>query len=300
MKGDVDMRFLTYIQNGEALPGVIDPTSNEVVALNEMYPSILALLEACDGEYGAIREALEAGRLPRVGAIDDLELGPPVHFPRKMLCVAGNYVDHIKEGGGELQAHHTQAPWVFTVPPTTVLIGHRQPIRLHPQYRKTDYEGELAVVIGRRAKGVKADDAPNYIAGYTIYNDVSERAPFMIEHVEQRRELSFWYTKSFDTYGPLGPVLVTHDEIADPQNLTIRVLVNGEERQKAETHLMIFSVYDLVAFLSSFMTLEPGDVIATGTPSGVGYATGKFLEPNDQVQITIDGIGTLENTVITS
>lgn len=293
------MRFVSYLENGQPLPGVLsDGQATTVLALKEKYSSVVELLEACNGDFSPIAAAIEAGSLPQAGSLDDLELAPPVCYPRKMLCVAGNYIDHIKEGGGRLEAHHTQAPWVFTVPPSTVLTGHRQPIQLHPQFRKTDYEGELAVVIGRRAKGVSADEAARYIAGYTIYNDVSERSPFMTEHVEKPRELSFWYTKSFDTYGPLGPSIVTSDEIPDPQALTIRVLVNGEERQKCETRLMIFTVYDLVAFLSSFLTLEPGDVIATGTPSGVGIATGKFLQPGDRVQVSIDQIGTLENSVI--
>ncbi len=293
------MRFVSYWENGAVRPGVlVDASASSVLGLSTLYPSILDLLEACNGDFSSISAAIESDRLPEVGALSDLELAPPVCYPRKMLCVAGNYIDHIKEGGGTLEAHHTQAPWVFTVPPTTVLTGHRQPIKLHPQFRKTDYEGELAIVIGRRAKGVSAADAGKYIAGYTIYNDVSERSPFMTEHVEKPRELSFWYTKSFDTYGPLGPAVVTCDEIPDPQALTIRVLVNGEERQRCETRLMIFTVYDLVAFLSSFLTLEPGDVIATGTPSGVGLATGKFLNPGDRVQVSIDSIGTLENDVV--
>jgi 2-keto-4-pentenoate hydratase/2-oxohepta-3-ene-1,7-dioic acid hydratase in catechol pathway len=207
-------------------------------------------------------------------------------------------VAHIEEGGGKLQPEHTQAPWLFCVPPTSVMIGHGEKIQLLPQAQKIDYEGELAVVIGRKAKSVAAKDAADYIVGYTIYNDVSERTPFMIEHVEEKQQLSFWYTKSFDTFGPNGPFITTSDEIADPQDLTIRVNVNGEERQNCSTNQMIFSVYELVEFLTSFLTLEPGDVIATGTPAGVGSATGFFLKGGDTVQISIDGLGTLGNSVV--
>jgi 2-keto-4-pentenoate hydratase/2-oxohepta-3-ene-1,7-dioic acid hydratase in catechol pathway len=120
----------------------------------------------------------------------------------------------------------------------------------------------------------------------------------MIEHVEEKRQLSFWYTKSFDTFGPNGPFITTADEIANPQDLTIRVNVNGEERQNCSTSQMIFSVYELVEFLTSFLTLEPGDIIATGTPAGVGSATGFFLKGGDTVQISIDGLGALENSVV--
>ena len=290
------MRLLTYVDGGDYKPGVL--RGETVHSLHGLYPSVLALLEAGERGLDAVRSALEAGRLPAAGAVGDLRLGPPVRFPRKMLCVAGNYRDHILEGGRAITPEFTQAPWLFCVPPTTLLIGHREEIRLNPNHRKTDYEGELAIVIGRTAKRVKAERAHEYIAGYTIYNDVSERSPFMIEHVEQPRQLSFWYGKSFDTYGPIGPHLVTADEVPDPQDLTIRVRVNGEERQNCSTSQMIFNVFQLVEFLTSFLTLEPGDTIATGTPSGVGAATGKFLNVGDVVSIEIDRLGVLENRVV--
>lgn len=290
------MRFVSYYADQNVVPGVYVPGEEHVFSLADLYPSIREVFETCQNDFSSIARALEAGTLPLAGSLEELSLAPPV-MPRKLLCVAGNYVDHIKEGGRELEDFHTQAPWVFTVPPSTVLTGHKQPIKLHPEYRKIDYEGELAIVIGRHAKGVRAEDAIDYIAGYTIFNDVSERAPYMTEHVEKPRDISFWYTKSFDTFGPLGPAIVTKDEIADPHDLTIRVVVNSEERQKCNTDLMIFKVGQLVEFLSSFMTLEPGDVIPTGTPSGVGLATGKYLHPGDRVQVFIDNIGALENKV---
>ncbi|MEC7867014.1 MAG: fumarylacetoacetate hydrolase family protein [Candidatus Poribacteria bacterium] len=290
------MKLLSYLDNDEVKPGVCD--GETVYDISSVSASISNLLDTYGTDLQVIEKARAAGDLTEVGPVNSVLFKPPVYYPRKLLCVAGNYVAHIEEGGGKLQPEHTQAPWLFCVPPTSVMIGHGEKIQLLPQAQKIDYEGELAVVIGRKAKSVAAKDAADYIVGYTIYNDVSERTPFMIEHVEEKQQLSFWYTKSFDTFGPNGPFLTTSDEIADPQDLTIRVNVNGEERQNCSTNQMIFSVYELVEFLTSFLTLEPGDVIATGTPAGVGSATGFFLKGGDTVQISIDGLGTLGNSVV--
>ena len=290
------MKLLSYLDNDEVKPGVCD--GETVYDISSVSASISNLLDTYGTDLQVIEKAHAAGDLTEVGSVNSVLFKPPVYYPRKLLCVAGNYVAHIEEGGGKLQPEHTQAPWLFCVPPTSVMIGHGEKIQLLPQAQKIDYEGELAVVIGRKAKSVAAKDAADYIVGYTIYNDVSERTPFMIEHVEEKRQLSFWYTKSFDTFGPNGPFITTSDEISDPQDLTIRVNVNGEERQNCSTNQMIFSVYELVEFLTSFLTLEPGDIIATGTPAGVGSATGVFLKGGDTVQISIDGLGTLGNSVV--
>jgi len=290
------MKLLSYLDNDEVKPGICD--GETVYDISSVSASISNLLDTYGTDLQVIEKARAAGDLTEVGSVNSVLFKPPVYYPRKLLCVAGNYVAHIEEGGGKLQPEHTQAPWLFCVPPTSVMIGHGEKIQLLPQAQKIDYEGELAVVIGRKAKSVAAKDAADYIVGYTIYNDVSERTPFMIEHVEEKQQLSFWYTKSFDTFGPNGPFITTSDEIADPQDLTIRVNVNGEERQNCSTNQMIFSVYELIEFLTSFLTLEPGDVIATGTPAGVGSATGFFLKGGDTVQISIDGLGTLGNSVV--
>jgi 2-keto-4-pentenoate hydratase/2-oxohepta-3-ene-1,7-dioic acid hydratase in catechol pathway len=290
------MKLLSYLDNDEVKPGVCD--GETVYDISSVSASISNLLDTYGTDLQVIEKARAAGDLTEVGSVNSVLFKAPVYYPRKLLCVAGNYVAHIEEGGGKLQPEHTQAPWLFCVPPTSVMIGHGEKIQLLPQAQKIDYEGELAVVIGRKAKSVAAKDAADYIVGYTIYSDVSERTPFMIEHVEEKQQLSFWYTKSFDTFGPNGPFITTSDEIADPQDLTIRVNVNGEERQNCKTNQMIFSVYELVEFLTSFLTLEPGDVIATGTPAGVGSATGFFLKGGDTVQISIDGLGTLGNSVV--
>ncbi len=289
------MKLLSYSESGVTLPGLF--VDEVIYNLSPLCHSILDLIDQNGTSLGFVDRALSDGNLPLVGKFEDLHIKPPLR-PRKLLSVAGNFVDHIKEGGGNLEPEHTQAPWIFCVPPTQLMIGHREKIKLIPESRQIDYEGELAVVIGKRAKRVSADQAAGYVAGYTIYNDVSERKPYMIEHVGQPRQLSFWYTKSFDTFGPTGPYITTADEIADPQDLTIRVEVSGEERQNCSTRQMIFTVYQLIEFLTKFLTLEPGDIITTGTPAGVGSATGKFLQAGDIVRIRIDHLGMLENPVI--
>lgn len=169
------MRLVSYVADGQVRPGVLE--GENVCALDTLTPSILDLLDATQGDFSEVEQALQTGRLPIVGKIDALQLKPPVYYPRKMLCVAGNFVDHIKEGGVDMRPEFTQAPWLFCVPPTQLLIGHGEPVRLNPNYQKTDYEGELAIVIGRKAKRIQAEQAADYIAGYTIFNDVSERTP---------------------------------------------------------------------------------------------------------------------------
>ncbi len=290
------MKFISYLKDDVVLPGLCD--GELVYGLSPVCNSILELLDNHGCDFSVVQRAYEAGQLPEIGELNSLHLKPPVCYPRKLLCVAGNYVAHIEEGGRKILPRDTQIPWMFCVPPTNVMIGHGERIRLHPKSNKIDYEGELGVVMGRAAKGVSASEAADYIAGFTIFNDISERELFLQEGIDEPRQLSFWYKKSFDTFGPTGPYLTTQDEIVDPQDLTISVAVNGEERQNCSTSQMIFSIYELVEFLTTFLTLEPGDVIATGTPAGVGSATGRFLNGGDTVTISIDGLGVLENAVV--
>jgi 2-keto-4-pentenoate hydratase/2-oxohepta-3-ene-1,7-dioic acid hydratase in catechol pathway len=287
------MKLLSYYSEDTILPGLL--VNRQVFDLSSRFGSTLQLLD----ELGPDFNTLDSADFQAVGPVDDLELAPPVCFPRKLMCVAGNYIDHLKEGGAdpEKQAELMQAPWMFLVPPTTVMVGHRQNVLYPKKANQIDYEGELAVVIGKRCKDISEDDANDVIAGYTIFNDVSERKPYMIEDVEKPRQLSFWYKKGFDTFGPTGP-WITHRDNIDPQNVTIRSYINGEEKQSCHTSEMIFTVKKLIAFLSGFMTLEPGDIISTGTPSGVGMASGSFLSAGDNMSIRIDGLGELENDLV--
>lgn len=289
------MKILNYQIGDKIIPGVFE--NNKIYNLSTLYPSTLAVIKDSPHSIAKIKTALNQQILEIGPKIDSAKLKSPIIYPNKLMCVAGNYLEHIKEGGNDAskQPEFQQAPWLFIVPPSTVMIGHKEPVLLPPKYNKIDYEGELAVVIGKKGKYIKAENALEYIFGYTIFNDVSERKPYMIEHVEKPRDLSFWYKKSFDTFGPCGPYITTKDEIPDPQNLQISVSVNGIEKQSCHTSQMIFSVNQLIEFTSKFMTLEPGDIISTGTPAGVGMGSGQFMKEGDIMDITIEKLGVLTN-----
>jgi 2,4-didehydro-3-deoxy-L-rhamnonate hydrolase len=233
----------------------------------------------------------------------EIELLAPIPEPGKILALAGNYAKHIIEAG--LKLGLTASPRKTTVPrpfikPNTV-INHPNNIIPWPDYsREIDYEIELAVVIGKTAKCVSPENAKEYIAGYTIANDVSARSVTFKEAREKRPwdEFYDWLNgKWADGFLPLGPCIVTADEIDDPQNLQMTLKVNGQTRQNANTSDMIFNVYEIVSFLSYIMTLQPGDLIATGTPEGVAMATGNYLKAGDKIECTIEKIGTLTNTL---
>ena len=207
--------------------------------------------------------------------------------PGKIVCVGLNYLDHAQEGGMELP----KAPLLFAKWPNT-LIGDGEPIVLPPEATEVDYEAELGVVIGTKAKRVSEADALEYVEGYICVNDVSAR------------DLQFgdgqWTRgKSVDTFCPVGPRLVPREEIADPQQLGIRCIVNGEALQDSSTAQMIFSVAEIIAYVTRVITLEPGDLIATGTPAGVGVFRDPkvLLKDGDEVSVEIDGVGTLTNPV---
>jgi len=208
--------------------------------------------------------------------LDDVRLLAPTQ-PSKILCVGRNYVAHAKEHGAEV----TEVPLLFLKPPSAV-IGPGDPILLPPQSQQVEHEAELAVVIGRRGRWISPEEAPNYILGYTIANDVTARDL-------QFRDGQWTRGKGFDTFCPLGPWIETD---FDPADAVITCHVNGEMRQMASTRDMVFSVHQLIAFASSVMTLEPGDLLLTGTPAGVGP-----LQAGDLVEVTIEGLGTLRNPV---
>ena len=222
-------------------------------------------------------------------ALDEVRLLAPVQ-PRKFLAIGLNYADHIAESG-------MQAPEfpIFFNKQVTCVVGPGDDVHMPRVSSLLDYEGELAIVIGRRCRHVPVEQAHEVIAGYTIANDVSVRD-------WQLRTPTMTMGKSFDTHGPLGPWIVTADELGDPHDVGIRTFVNDERRQDGNTREMVFDCFEQVAHLSEAFTLEPGDVIATGTPAGVGAVRQPFpeglLKVGDVVRIEIDGIGTLENTVI--
>lgn len=243
-----------------------------------------------DGVLDRIAEAVAAGSLPALDRpADRVRVGAPVARPGKVVCIGLNYRDHAEETGAELPAE----PVVFMKDPWTV-SGPYDEVLIPRGSVKTDYEVELAVVIGRTARYLESDeDALACVAGYAVSHDVSERA-FQLERGGQ------WDKgKSCETFNPLGPWLVTPDEIPDPQKLSLRLTVNGVERQHGSTADMVFPVAEIIRYLSRFMVLHPGDVINTGTPAGVALGRPEprpYLRHGDVVECGIDGLGTMRQT----
>ena len=283
------MRLAMYCtKDTSARPGLV--STDRVHDIGAHLPgapaSMIGMLEA----YERLRPELE--RLSsRAGdhALSEVRLAAPVPRPGKILALGLNYRDHIAEAKMDTPKHQT---WFAKMP--TATNGPFDDIQLPRVSDKLDYEAELAVVIGRRARHVPRGEARSVIAGFCCANDVSVRD-------WQLRTSQFVIGKSFDTHCPFGPWIVTTDEIPDPQALGIRCTVNGEKRQDSNTGEMIFSVYEMIEHVSQAMTLEPGDLILTGTPAGVGAVSKppRYLKAGDVVRIEIDGIGAIENKVVT-
>lgn len=221
-------------------------------------------------------------------SLDDVTLLAPVPSPPKIVCLGLNYKDHAEEQGKDIP----DEPIIF-MKPRTAIIGPDQPIVRPKLVEQLDYEAELAIVIGEKGKNIPVSEAKKYIFGYTAFNDVSARDI-------QFKDRQWTRGKSFDTFAPMGPCITTAGQIEDPNNLGVRTRVNGELRQNSSTRNMVFNVYEVVYHLSQVMTLEPGDIIATGTPAGVGVfmkPKPKFLSPGDLVEVEIEKIGTLRNMV---
>ncbi|MFJ3196705.1 fumarylacetoacetate hydrolase family protein [Streptomyces griseoviridis] len=274
------MRLLRVGRPGQERPVVRTPEGG-CFDLSPLTDDIGPAFLAADG-IARTADALAAGDLPATG-ISGERIGAPVARPGALLCVGQNYAAHAAESGSAPPAE----PILFYKGPNTV-VGPTDEVRIPRGARRTDWEVELAVVIGRTARYLGPDDDPlDHVAGYALSDDVSERA-FQLE-----RSGGQWSKgKSCETFNPLGPWLVTPDEIPDPQNLTLRSWVNGEARQDSTTADMIFPVAELIRHLSQFLTLEPGDIINTGTPEGVALS-GRFpyLSEGDTVELEIEGLG---------
>ena len=295
------MKFVCYKEFDDPqepiLPGVLYrdktlPLARIVAVAEALHPRGLTvpidfydLLTRMRGYALAVKELEKARVLDKIWPEEGVTPVAPLPRPHRILAIGRNYSEHAKELGSEVP----DEPIVFLKASTSV-IAPGQPIVLPPQIGRVDFEGELAVVIGEKGRNLAEADALSIVAGYTLFNDVTARD-------EQKRALAkslpWFLSKSYDTFGPLGPVIVTTDEIADPQNLQITLTVNGEIKQQANTSEMLFSVKKLISYLSHHFALEPGDIIATGTPPGVGP-----LRPGDTVEITIPEIGTISNPVI--
>jgi 2-keto-4-pentenoate hydratase/2-oxohepta-3-ene-1,7-dioic acid hydratase in catechol pathway len=227
-------------------------------------------------------------------SFDEVELLAPIQRPRKNIIGIGlNYTEHVAESARTLDTTGKlpQKPIIFSKPPTTV-TGTNTPILLNPKLtQQLDWEVELAVVIGKTGKYVPKADALDYVFGYTVINDISAR--------DCRREGQWIVSKGQDTFAPMGPYLVTKDEILNPHNLNLSLKVNGVEKQNSNTKYLLFNINDLIEDLSTVFTIEPGDIIATGTPSGVGAGRNpqEWMWDGDVVEASVEGIGTIVNTV---
>jgi 2-keto-4-pentenoate hydratase/2-oxohepta-3-ene-1,7-dioic acid hydratase in catechol pathway len=282
------MKLVTFTHGGSTRIGVLE--GNSIVDLSVAAPQLpreMCAFLAAGAEAMAAAKAAAASGSARI-ACADVKLEAPILRPPKILAVGLNYKDHIAETGNKTPEY----PMIFNKQSTSVNAPNGD-IHLPRASEQLDYEGEFAIVIGRYCRHVPKNRAREVIAGYTIANDVSVRD-------WQRRVPTFTMGKSWDTHCPLGPCITTADEIPDPHTLDLKTWVNGELRQSSNTSQLLFNAYDLIEHLSTAFTLEPGDVISTGTPGGVAVAMKppKWLKPGDVVKIAIDKLGEIENRVI--
>lgn len=280
------MKLIRFGQPGAEKPGIVwNEERYDVSAFGEDYNE--QFFETGGLDRLAQFVASSKDQLPRVP--DKVRLGSPVARPSKIVCIGLNYIDHARE----IKVAPPAEPIIF-LKSTTALCGPNDDTVIPKGSEKTDWEVELAVVIGKKASYVAEAEAMQYIAGYCLHNDLSERA-FQLER------LGTWDKgKGCDTFAPLGPWLVTTDEIADVHNLRLWLTVNGKKMQDGTTADLIFNIPQIIAYISQFMTLLPGDVISTGTPAGVGLGMNPqvYLRPGDVVELGIDGLGTSQQRVI--
>ncbi len=281
------MKLVTFTHARTTRIGIA--IGDNVVDLAAAAPNLprdmLAFLEAGNDAMAAAQASIGSEhRIP----VADVQLEAPIARPPKFLAVGLNYADHVAEAGLETPEN----PMIFNKQSTCV-TGPTDPIHVPKVSHVLDYEGELGIVIGRHARHVSRDDAADYIAGYVVVNDATVRD-------WQFRTPTWTLGKSFDTHGPIGPWIVTTDELTDPHQSTLRTYVNDELRQESNTKHLIFNCFELVEYLTKAFTLEPGDIIATGTPSGIGVVMKppQLLKEGDVVRIEIEGIGQIENPVI--
>ena len=280
------MKLVNFLYKGEKNIGaLLDDGVCSFKSISDKYSmSMMEFIDQIDDLSPKVSKFINSN--PEVIPLSEIEFLPVIERPGKVLAVGLNYKDHAKETGMDLP----KVPMIFTKQSTSVL-GHQGEIHKPKVSDAVDYEGEMAFVIGKKCRHVSKEDALDVIAGVTICNDVSVRD-------WQIASPTFTMGKSFDTHCPIGPYIVTMDEISDIHNLKIKTYVNDELRQDSCTDQLIFDCFDLIEHITKAFTLEPGDIIATGTSSGVGVVLGKYLVPNDVVRIELENVGTLENKVI--
>ena len=278
------MKTLRYRIGNEIKPGVLDTDGNirDLSTVINDWDNTTVTTETIESV-----KSLDLSTLPKIDNIDSL--APPVNKSAigKFICIGLNYSDHAAESGMEVPPE----PVMF-MKATSAVIGPNDDVMIPKNSKKSDWEVELGVIIGKEAKYISEDQSQDHIAGYCVVNDLSERA-FQLERSGQ------WVKgKSCDTFGPIGPYLVTKDEVADPQNLKMWLDVNGKRMQNGTTSTMVYGVNFLVSYLSQFMSLQPGDIISTGTPPGVGAGMKPqiFLKPGDVMELGIEGLGDQKQT----
>ena len=284
------MKLLRYGTAAEPRLGMLrgDDTIVSLASIADRYPTMMSVIAGGDNALQAIRACTDQGA--ETMALKDVSLLAPIERPGKYMAIGMNYRKHIIEAA-RLGVETPKKQFWFNKQ-TTCVVGPYDDTDPGVS-EQLDYEVELCVVIGKSAKNVTEDDAKDYVFGYTVANDVSARD-------WQMHSPTFTMGKSFDTHGPIGPWIVTADEIPDPHALCLRCLVNGAVRQDSDTSQMVHNVWEQIGYLSTAFTLEPGDLIATGTPEGVGIGMQpqQFLQAGDVVRCEIEGIGAIENTVV--
>ncbi|WP_034671776.1 fumarylacetoacetate hydrolase family protein [Ectobacillus panaciterrae] len=297
------MQFVTAKKEEKVFVGIVDESFRTVLHMREAQKAMggkvtipITMAECIEAGEAFIKQAEEVMKWAKEQekpagqyTLEEVKLLAPIPRPRKnIICVGKNYKEHALEMGSDKPEHII----FFTKAPTTV-VGQHDYIHSYPHLtHELDYEGELAVVIGKKGKSISAEEALSHVFGYTIVNDITARDI-------QSRHKQFFLGKSFDTFCPMGPILVHRTRIESPDDLVIETKVNGEVRQSSRTSEMLFHIAEIISVLSQGMTLEPGDIIATGTPAGVGkgFQPPRFLKPGDVVEVTVEKIGTLRNTV---
>ncbi len=305
------MKLATYIhEQQERVGAVVDGTVFDLAAALQasgkgdpaQAASVIALLgagpRALDEANAAVAWA-QTHSAQFAQPLEQFKLRAPIPCPGKLLCLAGNYASHLLEGGGSFAGKEKMIPRFFSKPCTSV-VGTKDAIRVPPSTGFADWELELAVVIGKTGRNLTPEEAAHHIGGYTIFNDISARElSFRKDLPLQEGDWFFdWLVgKWLDTFGPMGPWMTTADEVISPDNLRMQLWYNGELQQDANTGQMIFSPAEAISFISQFVTLQPGDIISTGTPAGVGLTKKLRLNPGDRIRGEIEGLGVLENSV---
>jgi 2-keto-4-pentenoate hydratase/2-oxohepta-3-ene-1,7-dioic acid hydratase in catechol pathway len=276
------MRLCRFSHNGTTSIGKI--VADQVIDLSAIAPAG-ASMRAFLAALPELRPAVETATAPAL-ALTDVALLAPIDDPQKFLAIGMNYQAHADEAAAAGIPTPTSQLWFNKQ--VSCINGPYGDIEIPKASAMVDYEAELGVVIGARCHDVAADAALDVVAGYLVCNDVTARD-------WQRRSPTYTLGKSFDTHGPIGPWITTADDVPDPHALMLHLSVNGIERQRSSTGDMIYQIQQQIAYLSTVMTLEPGDILATGTPAGVGIASGRFLQDGDVVRVEVDGLGAIEN-----